>query len=118
MREGADTWEPFYYDADGLSKTDVEEFREWGFKRRPSIHMPKWVCRCRLRVLSVRPERLQEITEEDAKAEGVRYFTPTIDVDPIPRQQVAFRYLWESIHGPGAWDVNPWVWRYEFEAVK
>lgn len=71
----------------------------------PSIHMRKEVARIWLRVLDVRIERIQEITEEDALAEGVA-------------SRDGFIELWEAIHGRGAWEQNNWVWVYEFERVE
>lgn len=68
---------------------------------RPSIHMPKWAARIWLRVLDVRVERIQDITEEDAIAEGVA-------------SRDEFIALWESIHGAGSWERNDWVWVYAF----
>lgn len=73
MREGADTWAPYYFDADGLSWSDAEEFKAWGFKRRPSIHMPRWASRILLDVTEVRIERLQQIDAVDAIAEGITF---------------------------------------------
>ena len=73
-----------------------------GDRWRPSIHMPRWASRITLEVTGVRVERLQDINEEDALAEGVEH---------------AFRSLWESINGPGSWDANPWVWVVEFRRV-
>lgn len=94
---------------------------------RPSIYMPRWASRILLEVVSVRLERLQEISEEDALAEGVNAPNPcggcgqrrwsnclgclhTWAATPIE----AYRDLWESINGKGSWDRNPWVWVIEF----
>lgn len=85
---------------------DVESIDGWW----PSIHMPREFSRLTLTVTDVRGQRLQDIGEADAVAEGVdgkwsdasdsaTYSTPT-DV---------FRDLWNSLHGPDAWDANPWV---------
>jgi hypothetical protein len=119
MREGADTWEAYYYDADGWSAQDHADFKAWGFKRRPSIHMPRWASRILLELTDIRVERLQDISEEDAKAEGVSFgnitdqATGEIDCDAIE----AYETLWESINGPGSWDKNPWVWVISFKKV-
>lgn len=84
---------------------------------RPSIHMPRWASRITLEVTDVRVQRLQEISADDAIAEGC-YFERWITGEyPHFDQGVAadnralvrmFRNLWESIHGPGSWDENPW----------
>jgi hypothetical protein len=82
-----------------------------GIVVRPSIFMPRWASRITLNVVSVRVERLQEITEGDAIREGIVFST---EYDPT----TAYRNLWNSINGPGSWESNPWVWRIEFEVVK
>jgi hypothetical protein len=111
------------------SHTLVEKFIKW----KPSIFMPKEACRLFLQVKSVRVELLQEITEEDAIAEGIKpsedfaglYFlygstknygriTRTDYVDPIK----SFHSLWLSINGPTSWVKNPWVWVIEFEKIE
>lgn len=94
---------------------------------RPSIHMPRWASRITLEVVSVRVERLQEITEEDARAEGVRPSDAAVvfqnDASGRPHQRGdlgmtylgAFTILWDKINGSRApWESNPWVWRMEF----
>ncbi|MDT0355644.1 hypothetical protein RJO15_07705 [Herbaspirillum huttiense F1] len=98
---------------------------------RPNIHMPRWACRILLEVTGVRVERLQDISERDAVAEGVTafYCGPAHDVKNPTRWGVektplhesptdAFCYLWEGISGAGSWDANPWVWAIEFRRVK
>lgn len=78
----------------------------------PSIHMPRWASRITLEVVSVRVERLQEISEEDAMAEGVA-------LAENYRGPVAhFASLWEQINGLGSWNANPWVWVVEFRRVQ
>jgi hypothetical protein len=71
---------------------------------RPSMFMPRWASRITLEITAVRVERLQDIGEADARAEGVTAVC-------------AYRKLWEKIHGPGSWDANPYVWVVEFRQV-
>jgi hypothetical protein len=93
---------------------------------RPSIHMPRWASRITLEVTAVRVERLQDISEADALAEGV---TPKWEPGCSGRLMEAlggfsfrpaasaYAELWEQINGPGSWDANPWVWAIEFKRV-
>ena len=84
---------------------------------RPSIHMPRWASRITLEVTGVRVERLQDISEVDALAEGIQELIDAgVDHDGTPRD--TYRVLWESINGPGAWDANPWVWVIEFRRIE
>lgn len=92
-----------------LAIADAKHGAKW--KGRPSIHMPRWASRLTLTVTSVRVQRLQDISEEDAVAEGV---IPSSEANELRWQHyaphgVAFRDLWNSLHGPDAWDANPWV---------
>lgn len=80
-------------------------------KMRPSIHMPRWASRILLEVGSVRIERLQEISDEDASAEGVFHHP----YDGANRE--IFGALWDQINGPGSWASNPWVWVVEFRKI-
>ena len=80
----------------------------------PSIHMPRWASRISLTVKDVRVERVQDISEEDARDEGVE-FAPA-GPGNCTNYVIGFADLWDSINarrGYG-WDVNPWVWRVEF----
>lgn len=80
---------------------------------RPSIHMPRWASRILLEVVSIRVERLQEISEDDAKAEG-----GTANI--MLNYRAPFSYLWKLIYGhegPNSWAANPWVWVVEFKRV-
>lgn len=92
------------------------------FRFRPSIHMPRWASRITLEVTAVRVERLQEISEEDAKAEGVtiqddaRITSLAIAGEAGPAQLEYFA-LWQSINGPGSWAANPFVWVVEFRRL-
>ena len=81
----------------------------------PPIHMPRWASRITLAVTAVRVQRLQEISEEDAVAEGCRHHhDPDGDGQNVIEQ---FSYLWQSIHGPDSWAANPWVVALTFRRV-
>lgn len=84
---------------------------------RPSIHMPRWASRILLEVTGVRVERLQDISEDDALAEGVTFKNPVKPGHASRMGREAFAELWESINGPDSWEENPWVWVVEFKQV-
>lgn len=93
----------------------------------PAIHMPRWASRIDLEVTGVRVERLHDITEEDARAEGVERDTAPCDHTRLscedigcmgPTYRSAFAALWESINGTESWRENPWVWVIEFKRVE
>jgi len=95
----------------------------------PSIHMPRWASRINLEITKVRAERLQDIDALDALAEGVEgthVITGTLResggrertgefIEGCPRD--GYAQLWDQINGPGAWDLNPWVWVVEFKRI-
>lgn len=86
---------------------------------RPSIHMPRWASRITLEIVSVRLERLQAISEADAKAEGClggHGSIPGYAYNATPNEQ--FWQLFISIYGKAAWDENPWVWCLTFRRVE
>jgi hypothetical protein len=130
-----------------LYRADGGSAKEAGYeaepKWKPSIHMPRWASRITLEVTAVKVERLQDISEEDAKAEGVYRVDPTPDeiasgdctaddfvwMAPGERQGFgprrnaeqwgpdpvfAYRLVWEAIHGKGSWQANPWVTTISF----
>jgi hypothetical protein len=92
---------------------------------RPSIHMPRWASRITLEVTEVRVQRLQDISEEDARAEGA---DEEFEVDvadfvygrPLnPTHRLGFKHLWDSINCDRApWASNPWVWALTFRRVQ
>lgn len=84
-----------------------------GLLWRPSIFMPRWASRITLEITGVRVEQLQAISEADAMAEGVEPLLVPPDGGGAPHVE-GYRALWESIHGVGSWDANPWVWVVEF----
>lgn len=89
----------------------------------PSIHLPKWCSRIWLEVTNVRVERLQDITEKDAIAEGIflqetGYYSTdaNLGLDRSSSSPIdAFKILWLSINGPESWEANPWVWVVSFK---
>jgi hypothetical protein len=80
-------------------------------KWRPSIHMPRWASRITLELTDVCVERLQEISEEDAQAEGVPFNLMA------STHKLGFFNLWNSIHGCNADQANPWVWVLSFRRI-
>jgi hypothetical protein len=102
---------------------------------RPSIFMPRWASRITLEVTGVRVERLQDISEADAIAEGVQDVTAMValrdrefrfwrrysgrGVNTLYTDNAIASYasLWTQINGPGSWDSNPWVWVVEFKKL-
>lgn len=136
-----ETWAPVgacvrggcWYKADGEWPSDPY-FDRW----KPSIHMPSSCSRLTLKITNIRAERVQDISESDAVAEGIEVFNEDGNLwysgwmdgkdswftdawkwhcnDPIQ----AYKELWDGINfkrGFG-WDVNPWVWVIEFEVIK
>lgn len=109
-----------YFATDALANCD-REVR--GYPWRPSIHMPRWASRLTLIVEEPRIERLQEITEADAIAEGA----PCLAVDedgkffadvPGATHRCGFAGLWDHLNGAGAWDENPEVVALKFRVVR
>lgn len=118
-------------------KADMKHQWKGPIKWKPSIHMPKKYARIWLEVTGIRVERLQDISEEDAIAEGVEpncpgdtsncpstackekgcqaageYFHYTRDFEDFPAYSAreSFQSLWEKINGPESWEANRWVW--------
>lgn len=100
-----------------IYRADNENYpRHEGQNWKPSIFMPRAASRILLEVTDVRVERLQDITEEDARAEGVEpdvdagYWKGYIFPGVYDSAKKSFASLWQSINGLGSWDQNPWVW--------
>jgi hypothetical protein len=112
-----------FYKADGPGPVHPDGFQAlW----KSPLHLPRKYSRITLEVTAVRVERLQDISEADALAEGV---TPKWEPGCSGRLMEAlggfsfrpaasaYAELWEQINGPGSWDANPWVWVIEFKRV-
>ncbi len=115
----------------GWIETDYQATYEHGYrlgdslgikkKWTPSIHMPREASRILLEITGVRVERLQDISEQDAFAEGAMSWaqeqdTPIKDLNGGD-DRIAFMALWESINGADSWAANPWVWVVEFRRI-
>lgn len=125
------TWRPtptIIHDLTGQPTTGPMQFQERPW--RPSIHMPRRACRLKLEITGVRVERLQDLSQADAIAEGIeRHGTaPSLwkrgplrgdqnITDGTGFPKLAFRSVWEAISGADSWAANPWVWVVEFRKV-
>jgi len=117
-----------FVDTCGLAKYGGVPRGEFPYRYgwKSPLHMPKWAARTWLEVTGVRAERLQDITEADAIAEGV-FGPPTSQAGwreypyescHLDTAKSSYRTLWESINGSGSWAANPWVWVYEFRRIE
>ena len=123
--DGSTPNEPNHYYPDGLRNgaySAADPHRIW--RHRPSIHMPRWASRILLEITAVRVERLQDISGDQAQAEGVdaamcRQFLETSPSRFECKEAVihGFAGLWASINGAESWHANPWVWVVEFKRV-
>ena len=112
-------WTTYFYKA-------TYDLDGYDFKWKPPIFMPKDACRIKLRITDIRVERLQDISEGEAIAEGV-----VTNCCPIISETGSneifynegdyptdhYQRLWESINGKGSWDKNPFVWVITFERI-
>lgn len=97
--------------------------------------MPRWASRIQLEITGIRAERLQDITEEDAIAEGCEpeeiKASEVMAMEPCQERDLArlmvggclspkfiYSMLWDEINGDGAWNTNPWVWVVSFKRIK
>ncbi|HDH0836563.1 TPA: hypothetical protein RQN86_001214 [Klebsiella pneumoniae] len=115
------------YAADGdFTWGDDDGYEDGRSCWKPSIHMPRAASRILLEITDVRVERLNAISEEDARAEGIidggclncGEPEPCGCANPEPDATDAFAYLWQSIYGQESWNANPWVWVIEFKRVE
>ncbi|HEX5750039.1 MAG TPA: hypothetical protein VFZ09_27665 [Archangium sp.] len=118
------------YSADLAKRTMTVHMDQWrgSYERRgkwrPSIHMPRWASRITLEVTGVRVERLHDISEADAQAEGVVCENLGLRGDvcrivtPSQHWKYHFQNLWASINTLESWRANPWVWVVEFRRVE
>jgi hypothetical protein len=121
-----DGWKPedgppaAWYRADeneNLLWTDEKGVTSFQVPWKPSIHMPRSVCRLVLEIVSVRVERLQDITEKGAKAEGVE-IAPSVYPESGQSYRAAFAFLWNEINlKRGSWSDNPHVWVISFRRI-
>jgi hypothetical protein len=127
--------EPNRHYKEGLRKgfSAADPHRVW--KKRSSIHMFRWASRIDLEITGIRVERLQDISEDDAVAEGIQLIDHNcfenylVDKDwifegmsqkgvhAVEHPIMSYASLWESINGIGSWDANSWVWVIEFKRV-
>jgi len=115
----------YFYKADKHPEEVIGQMNAFGYKWRPSIHMPRKAARLFLRVKNVRVERLQDITEADAIAEGIRQvdsrkWESSFRLGWFDSPILAFKQLWDSINAKRGfgWEINPWVWVIDFEVMK
>lgn len=103
---------PIWYLADGEAPNGYGRYRHGRF-------MMRWMSRGLDEITGVRVERLQDISEADALAEGIERYDVLTECPPHDPHfhRGTFLRLWESINGPGSWALNPWVWIIEFKVI-
>lgn len=101
--------QPIKYECDDEA-TSIVPFG-WG-RIRQSIFMRKWMSRITLQITNIRVERLQDISPDDCRAEGMPHGNNDIGV------RYGYGQLWNQINGPGSWDQNPYVWVVEFKRIQ
>lgn len=114
---------PLRYEAD-------QHYNQYEFepgRLRQGIFMPRWASRMELEITQVRLQRLQDISDSDAIAEGIHAIhgsTPTEEFladeedEDLLGPADLYRAVWESLHGVGSWDKNSWIWVVEFERLR
>jgi hypothetical protein len=107
LRDAPDSFE---YDGEN---TYSDRLSRWWRRKIPAIHMFRWASRITLEITDVRIERLNDITDADAEAEGWPGFTDDNGLDSM----AWYSELWESINGAGSWNANPFVWVLGFRRI-
>jgi hypothetical protein len=129
-------WAPMTYLADGrvvhgeVMRPGTGEFgTEFGRYRHPRF-MPRWASRILLEITDVRVQRLQEISKEDAIAEGIHvlplqsgedssaWFESAPGLNQARSAEGSFALLWKQINGEGSFSSNPWVWAITFKRIQ
>lgn len=115
---------PLYYAADQSHGKLVQWSGDEDLgKLRPCIFLPRWASRITLEITGVRLERLNDITHDDARAEGIQLGDDSMLWEPMGVHSCisamgAYANLWDAINGPDSWNANPWVWVIEFKRIK
>lgn len=128
-----ETWHPDSSKVDGSPAYKADVYYDTSdCKWKSSIHMPRWASRINLEITGIRVDRLQDISEEDAIAEGVekwvvgdgfwRDYSLTKDQEevgapPMLSAYESYKTLWESLNGKGSFDLNPFVWVIQFKRL-
>lgn len=117
-----ETWARYNIDQDShdmaYRATPPQDWPDAG-RWRPSIHMPRWASRILLEITDVRVERLNSMSEGDARAEGCNGGHDSIPgymYSATPHEH--FHHVWASIYGEENWQDNPWVWVIEFKRIE
>lgn len=133
VREALVNGSQLVYAADDEVVVRPQSAWNWTFSQQkiPSIHMPRWASRITLTVTAVKVEQLHDISEEDARAEGVERLKSGRGYSSAKHGHAAvhfgvyhafakeaFKELWNTIHGPDAWQQNPWIVAVSFAPVK
>lgn len=108
---------PSYRADEGVTENNTMPDGKFPWKWTPAIHMRREHSRITLEVTGVRVERVREISEEDAKAEGIT--APMYPSNGEPTYRFAYRYLWNDLNAKRGfgWEKNPWVWVLEFKRI-
>jgi hypothetical protein len=124
-----------YVATDEAPSTDRSTNKGYWWNKRSSMFMPRWASRITLEITGVRVERLQDISEADAIAEGVLHWGANMNQAEAATAALfaavshcvtksesvpiwLFHQLWESINGDDSWKLNPWLWVVEFKRLE